>query len=170
VGEACTADTSRTIYEATEVGDMLEVVRLESKLGECELASTLEASAQLLWFISGGVIIALAIVFAFGWVLTRSLIRPAAPTRQMAAEPREVRCPACGNRMDEGYLVVLSGVHWRNMEEPIGMPHALGGLPGTVGWLGRPRLHGFRCEPCEVATFQYGVVGERRASPIEPGL
>jgi hypothetical protein len=53
-GEACTADTSLAIFDATELGDVLEVVRLDSRPGECELSSTIEASAQLLWIISGG--------------------------------------------------------------------------------------------------------------------
>ena len=53
-----------------------------------------------------------------------------------------------------GFL--LAALHWRAIEEPIGMPHALSGLPGTVGWRTRPRLHGFRCATCSIVTFKYG--------------
>jgi hypothetical protein len=155
-GEACTADTSLAIFDATEVGAVLEIVRLDWKPDECELSSTIEASAQLLWIISGGLGFALVGILALGSFLTRSFTRPAHPTRRIEVDPRDVRCPACGKEMDEGYLPILSGIHWRKLGEPIGLPHALGGLPGTVGWRGRPRLHGFRCVPCEIVTFHYG--------------
>jgi hypothetical protein len=144
-GESCTADTSLNIYEGTEVGDTLEVVRLESKPGECELTTTIYASAQMLWIISGGVGLVVVGLFALGGVLTRSFTQSVVPKRRIEIDPREVRCPACEKRMDEGYLAVLSGIHWRNAGEPIGLPNALSGLPGTVGWRGRPTLHGFRC-------------------------
>jgi hypothetical protein len=155
-GEACTADTSPAIFDATELGDVLEVVHFDSRPGECELSSTIEASAQLLWILSGGLGFALLGILAIGTFLTRSFTRPVYPLRRIAADPRGVRCPACGTEMDEGYLPVLSGIHWRKLGEPIGLPHALGGLPGTVGWRGRPRLHAFRCVPCEIVMFQYG--------------
>lgn len=45
-------------------------------------------------------------------------------------------------------------------EEVVGLPHALAGLPGTVGWRGRPRPHALRCAPCQVITLRYGA--ERR--------
>lgn len=50
----------------------------------------------------------------------------------------------------------MAGIHWRQPGQPIGLPHALRGLPGTVGWRARPRLHVFRCVPREIVTFQYG--------------
>jgi hypothetical protein len=77
----------------------------------------------------------------------------------MQADPREVRCPACGKAMDEGYVPLLSGMSWRRIGEPIGLPHALTGMPGTVGRRGRPRLHAFRCVPCEIVTLQVGLPG-----------
>ena len=155
-GEACTADTSFAIFDATEVGDVLEVVRPDWKLGECELSSTIAASAQLLWVISGGLGFALLGILAIGVFLTRSFTRPQYPTRRIEVDPSDVCCPTCGKQMDEGYLAIIAGIHWRRLGEPIGLPHALGGLPGTVGRSGRPRLHGFRCVPCEIVTFQYG--------------
>jgi len=59
--------------------------------------------------------------------------------------------------MAEGYLPLLAGVHWRGPDDPVGMPHALRGLPGTVGLRTRPKVHAFRCEPCEVVIFRYGA-------------
>ena len=58
--------------------------------------------------------------------------------------------------MAEGYLATLSGIHWRDAGQPIGLPHALGGLPGTVSMRRRPMLHAFHCAHCEVVSFQYG--------------
>jgi hypothetical protein len=161
-GQACTADTSDAIFEATHEGDTLEVVYLDWKPGECELISTLEASAQLLWVVSGTIGLVLACLLAFGVALTRSFTRPVEVARRLPAEPREVRCPACGKQMDEGYVPILAGLHWRRPGQPIGLPHALAGLPGTVGWRGRPRLHAFRCAPCEILTLQYGDARARR--------
>jgi len=154
--QACTADTSLAIFEATQRGQVLEVVYLDWKPGECELASTIEASAGLLFSISGVVGLLLVGMLVLGLFLTRSFTRSAHPQRRMEVDPREVRCPACGKRMDEGYLPLLSGIHWRKLGDPIGLPHALRGLAGTVGWRRRPRLHAFRCVPCEIVTFQHG--------------
>jgi hypothetical protein len=126
------------------------------KPGECELSSTIEASALLLWVISGGVALLVSLVVAFGIFVTRGLTRVGVPARRIAADPADVCCPACGKCMDEGYLPLVAGIHWRGPGQAIGLPHALGGLPGTVGWRGRPLRHAFRCVPCEIVTFQYG--------------
>jgi hypothetical protein len=155
-GRSCTAGTSQAIFDATRTGDVLEIVFLEWKPGECELSSTIETSAQLLWLISAVLGSLLAGLLALGVFLTRSFTRPVRPERRMGADPGHVRCPGCGEAMDEGYLPLLAGIHWRRLDEPIGLPHALGGLPGTVGWRRRPRLHAFRCVPCEIVTFQHG--------------
>jgi hypothetical protein len=160
-GQACTAGTSHAIFQATEPGAVLEVVYVDWKPGECELSSTIEASAQLLWVISGGLALLLGGILALGLALTRSFTRPAHPARRMEVEPRAVRCPVCAQQMDEGYLPILAGIHWRTLGEPVGLPHALRGLPGTVGWRGRPRLHAFRCVPCEIVIFQYGDPPQR---------
>lgn len=160
-GEACTADTSAEIFAATEEGQGLEVVYVEWKPGSCELASTIAASARLLWIIAGGLATVVASLLLLGVFLHRSFTRPVHPPRRMDAPPGEVRCPACGKAMDEGYVPLLAGVHWRRLGEPIGLPHALGGLPGTVGRRGRPRLHAFRCVPCEILTLQYGAARGR---------
>jgi hypothetical protein len=164
-GDACTADTSKAIFAATERGDTLEVVYVDWKPGTCELSSTIEASAQLLWILFAGLAFVIGSLLAFGLFLQRSFTRPAHPARRMAVDARDVRCPACGKAMDEGYVPLLSGVHWRRPGEPIGLPHALAGLPGTVGWKGRPRLHAFRCAPCEILTLQYGDPPGRRSPP-----
>jgi hypothetical protein len=160
-GEACTAGTSAAIFSAAQLGDRAEVVWVDWKPGECELSSTIENSAVLLWFISGSVGLFVSLLLAFGIFLTGSFTRAGVPARRIAADPGDVCCPACGKQMDEGYLPLVAGIHWRTLREPIGLPHALAGLPGTVGWRGRPRLHAFRCVPCEIVTFQYGAARPR---------
>lgn len=155
-GQACTADTSRASFDETREGELLTVVYVEWKPGECELESTIEASAWVLGsFIALLGFVALLLV-ALGAFFHRSFTQPQAPVQRMPVQPGEVRCPVCGKLMDEGYVPLLAGLHWRKLGDPIGLPHALHGLPGTVGWRSRPRLHAFRCVPCEVVTLQYG--------------
>ncbi|MGH0029627.1 MAG: PF20097 family protein [Myxococcota bacterium] len=155
-GQACTADTSVAIHQATERGQVLEVVYVDWKPGTCELVSTLEASAHFLRAVLA-VLAAIALgLILLGRFLQRTLTLPGEPARRLAGDARDVRCPSCGKAMDEGYLPLLAGIHWRRIGDPVGLPHALRGLPGTVGWRGRPRLHAFRCVPCEVLTVQYG--------------
>jgi hypothetical protein len=163
-GEVCTADTSVAIYDATEIGESLEVVYIEWKPGECELDSTIEASGGVIWFMAAVIGSILAGLIALGVTLSRSFTRPVHPKRRMRVEPGEVRCHACGEAMEEGYLPLVSGIQWRKVGEPIGLPHALKGLVGTVGWRGRPRLHAFRCSTCEIVSFQYG-----KPSDNQPG-
>ncbi len=161
-GEVCTADTSVAIYDDTEIGESLEVVYVEWKPGECELASTIEASGWLLWFVVAVIGSILAGLIALGVTLSRSFTRLVNPKRRMKVEAGEVRCHVCGEAMEEGYLPLVSGIQWRRIGEPIGLPHALKGLAGTVGWRGRPRLHAFRCSTCEIVSFQYGNPSENR--------
>lgn len=160
-GQSCTAGTSGAIFQATEPGDVLEVVVVTWKPGECELGSTIEASGRVLWLLSGVLVALVSGIVLLTAGLTRSFTRPAHPARRMQADPRAVRCPACGKAMDEGYLPLVGGIHWRRPGEPVGLPHALRGLPGTVGFRGRPRLHAFRCVPCEIVSFQYGESSSR---------
>jgi len=160
-GTTCTAGTSRAHYAETGVGDVLDVVVLPDTPGECELVATLENSAALLWAVTGMLAALFLGILLLGLFLQRSLARrPPPPTTHLDAS--ELRCPRCGTPMTEGYLPLVGGLHWRLPDEPLGLPHALAGLPGTVGWRGRPRLHGFRCAPCQVITLRYGA---RQAEP-----
>jgi hypothetical protein len=160
-GRGCTADTSDAHFAALETGERLEVVYAAWAPGECELAATVERSARLLWLVSGGLGFGVVLLLALGAFLARTFTQPVHPPRRLGAEPHDVRCPACGKAMDEGYVPLLAGLHWRRLGEPFGLPHALGGLPGTVGWRGRPPLHAFRCPPCEILTLQYGRAPRR---------
>ena len=125
--------------------------------GECVLVATLENSALVLWAFTGAIAIVVLLILWAGVRVHRSYTATAFLTSYLDVDVKDMTCPQCGAEMAEGYLALLAGLHWRGIDEPIGMPHALGGLPGTVGWRARPRLHGFRCEPCSIVTFKYGT-------------
>ena len=156
-GHACTATTSPAHHEVVEIGDTLAVVTRPGRPGECVLEGTLRNSASLLWFLTAGIAFAATLLLAIGVFVHRSLTARVFPTSQLRADAKDVKCPECGAEMAEGYLPLLSGLHWRRPAEPVGLPHALSGLPGTVGWQRRPRLHAFRCEGCSVITLKYGA-------------
>jgi hypothetical protein len=155
-GNACTASTSQGHHEALRIGELLAVVYRTERPGECVLLATLENSAALLWSLTGAIGVVILLILWAGVAAQRSFTAPAFLTSYLDADAKDVTCPQCGAEMVEGYLALLAGLHWRQIDEPIGMPHALRGLPGTVGWKTRPRLHGFRCERCSVVTFKYG--------------
>jgi hypothetical protein len=155
-GLVCTAKTSVTQLERAEPGDVLAVVLPDGKPGDCVLAATLENSAALLWALSGTGAAVLLLIVLIGLFVQRSFTAPGTLTSALDGDPKDMTCPQCGRDMAEGYLPLLAGLHWREIGDPIRVPHALAGLPGTVGWRGRPRLHAFRCEPCEIITFRYG--------------
>jgi hypothetical protein len=162
IGQACTAGTSKAIYDAAQSGQSFEVVYFEERPGDCVLSSTVEKSGLLLWSLTVAIGSVLLLIVGIGFWLQRSYTTPRAPQRRMDADPGAVRCPSCASQMLEGYLPLLAGIHWRSLGEAIGVPHALSGLPGTVGRLARPRLHAFRCASCEIISFQYGEAGGSR--------
>ena len=144
-----------------QLGDVVGIVFSPSRPERCVLTSTLEASGFLLWSLTGAIAALILMIVLLGLFVHRSYAATHELTSRLDVDPSSVLCPECGAKMSEGYLALLAGLHWREIGEPIGMPHALSGLPGTVGWRGRPRLHAFRCEGCSVVTFKYG----KSASP-----
>jgi hypothetical protein len=156
--QSCTAKASET---SGAPGESLRVVYLADR-GQCVALSTVERSGAVLWALTSGLGCVLLLILAVGLGLQRAFVRPGAPQRRMQVDSGSVGCPACGGKMAEGYLVLLAGLHWREPGEPVGLPHALSGLPGTVGWRARPRLHAFRCTQCEIVSAQYGLP---RAAP-----
>jgi hypothetical protein len=67
-----------------------------------------------------------------------------------------MKCPECGGEMEDGYIPLLRGIHWREKGEPIGLAPAWGGLPETGVVWSRKKLQAFRCRNCELVCFQYG--------------
>jgi hypothetical protein len=156
VGSACTVKVSKTYAAELQAGDTLAVFSYADRPGDCELADTIEASGALLWVIGSVVAIILLFLVLLGITVQRKFSQTPVLTTRFDSPGSGMNCPRCGSSMNEGYLVPAAGIHWRNAGQPLGLPHALGGLPGTVGWKGRPRLHAYRCESCEISTFHYG--------------
>lgn len=155
-GESCLLKASEVNMEAIELGEELAVVPTPGRPGDCALLATIEASEALLTSLSAAIVALLLGLVLAALLIQRSVTQPPALTTRMDVGGDAVRCPRCEKPMTEGYLPLLAGLHWREPGEPTGLPHALAGLPGTVGWRGRPRLHAFRCESCEVLTLRYG--------------
>jgi len=154
-GQACTADTSAAHHAALETGTRLDVVYRHDRPGDCELEATLANSVDLMTALTAVVVALVLSFFLVGLVLQRNLRRRALPTTQLPLDSSRLTCPSCGGPVEEGTLVPMGGVHWRRIGDPIGLPSALGGLPGTVGWRRRPCLHAVRCSSCRLVTFRY---------------
>ena len=154
--ESCTAKTSKKVFESAQIGDTFEVVRKPGRSDQCYLTSNLALSGIILAGLSGLTLIFIALVLGFAWFAQRSFAGVPELTAEFAEEESaSVSCSGCSSAMDVGYIVPFGGIHWRDADQPIGLPTALGGLPGTVGWRGRPRLQAFHCTACGIVTFKY---------------
>ena len=122
------------------------------------LVSDVEASRALILALAGmGIVFVLIGIWLAVFVHRSFAQRPSLTSR--FREGTRMACPGCGGSMEEGYVMPAGGLHWRGGDEPTGMPTLMGGLPGSVGWTGRPRLHAFRCQPCQIVTLRYGRHG-----------
>ncbi len=74
-GETCSAGTSEALFRAARSGDVLPVVVQAERPGDCELVSTLEASAALLWAFTGALVAVLLALGLLGVRLQRRLAR-----------------------------------------------------------------------------------------------
>ncbi len=155
-GEACTVAVGPSHLDDFERGESVPVVRRADRPGSCELASTIEASEAFLIAFAAVVVALLLVIALIAIGVERQLTQaPELTTRFDGGEGPA--CPRCQKPMEEGYLPLQAGVPWRRPGEPIGMVSVFHGLPGTVtGLRHRPRVHAYRCEPCEVVTFRYG--------------
>ena len=156
-GESCTAPAGSSALEDFEPGDRVRAIRRADRPGVCELVSTVESARALLTAMAAVIASLLLGVFLVASVVSRSVSQRPALTTRFDGLGSPFPCPRCGKPMEEGYLPLLAGVHWRHQDDPVGLPHALGGLPGTVGLRRRPKLHAFRCEPCQAVIFRYGA-------------
>ncbi len=158
-GNECVAKTSGRHHDEAVPGERFEVVFFDDRPGTCVPQSTVEASGLVLWSITGCLSITILAIFGIGFAMQRNFSKPLVATNRMDVDPGRVTCPVCEGKMTEGYLPLVSGIHWRDTGQPLGLPHALGGLPGTKVMRQRPRLHAFRCEPCEIVTFHHAQGG-----------
>ena len=148
--------------EELAAGDSLAVV-LDARYPErCTTEEALSAVQSALTGLAAVVVSLLLGLVLVGLRVQRSLSQPRPLTSERVRESARSRadaslaCPNCEKPMTEGYLPLVAGIHWREKDEPAGLPHALGGLEGTVGWPRPASLHALRCEACEVVLFRYG--------------
>jgi hypothetical protein len=146
------------------VGDEMVVVFRPGRPGSCTTADTLEAANAVLTAV-GATLVALVLgLILVGRAVQRTLTETPKRTTHLdglagtasSGAQAEVPCPRCAKPMEDGYLPLSAGIHWRGTDEPIGIAPAFGGLPGTGGWPLRARLHGLRCDACELVIFRYG--------------
>ena len=81
-----------------------------------------------------------------------------------APEPRPLRCPDCGARMQVGVLPVSSGLNWQPWSPTATMSMAEG-IPGTSSVHRANRLEAHRCRKCEIVLFRYG---RKFTDPLAP--
>lgn len=69
-----------------------------------------------------------------------------------------MECPTCKSIMEDGYIPIVGGIHWRRKGQRVGLPSMLTGLPGTVWWnpFRRPKLPAYHCPKCKIIIFVYG--------------
>ena len=154
-GESCTIALSAEAIVSYAADDPVRVVARADRPGTCEFQSTVEASEALLVALGAAVSALCLLIGLIALGMSRMLSEVPELTTRFDGEP--VPCPRCEKPMEEGYLPLQAGVPWRRTGEPVGLVSVFQGLPGTVSGLrSRPRVHAFRCEPCEVVTFRYG--------------
>ncbi len=164
----CGLSVSKSLYRITPVGASIPVTFLQGRPQECKLSSSIQGTRSIL--IAGHVLSAFMLLFVFGAVffLYRSHKKPepgalSGLTTDMKLKG-EVHCPKCNEHMAEGYLPMGFGIHWRNIDQPIGLPTIFGALPGTLFLFKRPKLHAYHCTRCKIVIFQYNKGTRARKS------
>lgn len=174
-GGVCTAPAGAATADEFEAGERVAAVRRADRPGICELAVTVDVSRGLLVAVAAGTFCLLLFVVLMASVVLRSLTRVPQLTTHLHLASGAPACPRCAKSMEEGYLPLKNGIHWRGRGAPVGAAGPFGGLQGTLSILKPPRVHAFRCEPCEVVTFRYGkpaqpvgAASERRSEARDP--
>lgn len=180
-GQSCIVRGDAEDFSALESGRRVPVYDVRSQPGRCEFVSTVEASEALLRVLASVTVVLLLLILLLTSFLHRALNQPGKLTSRFdndqlrriegvdavtGAARMGVACPQCQKPMREGALPLLAGLHWREPGEPVGIPNALAGLPGTTSWRGRPILHAYRCDPCEVLLVKHGRLDPDDLGPI----
>ena len=158
---SCKVTVSKSTYDSYKTGNQIKVVYNKANPEFCTLPYSLNFNylLSLSLILLGLFFLIVSIGFAF--YIKNSFRRPIDKnslrlTTNLNINQTEVKCPKCNNNMVEGYLPTIGGVSWRNIDEPVGIPTILSGLPGTTYWVRRPKLHGYHCKNCQIVTFKYG--------------
>ena len=155
----CRLPVSKKRYDSNEPGDLITVKYLASSPGTCMLSSEVDLNYNLLTLIMslGAFFAALGLIFLIYIYIQYKRPNPGQKVELTTGfDKKEVNCPECGKIMKEGYIPSVGGISWRDREESTGIPTILSGLPGTIYWLKRPKLHAFRCRECKVVVFKHG--------------
>ena len=156
----CQLSVSKSLYRFTPLGASVSVTFLPKKPQKCKLSSSIPGIKSIL--MAGHALSIFMLLFAFGaaFFVYRSYKKPGPDdlgnltTNMKLGE--EVHCPKCSEKMTEGYLPMGFGIHWRNIDQPFGVPTIFGVLPKTIFWFKRPKLHAYHCNKCKIILFQYG--------------
>lgn len=157
----CKIEVNKSTFNAFGVGDQISVTYLKDNPKRCTLPHSVNFNYLLnLSLILSGFFF-LIVSSGFGYYIYKSFKKPGDQnplklTTDLDLNTENVMCPKCGEKMNEGYLPTVGGVCWRNIDEPVGIPTILSGLPGTTFWVKRPKLHGLHCNQCRIITFKYG--------------
>lgn len=157
----CQLGVSKELYDVSPPGSRIPVTYLPESPQKCRLTASLPGTQSVMLF---GISLS-ACMILFASVASFYIFRSYRKTGlgSAGALSTEIRpgsgmhCPECDADMEEGYLPMNRGIYWRNLDEPVGMPTLFSGLPGTISWLRRQRLHAYHCKICKIITFKYGV-------------
>jgi len=155
----CRLTVSKKRYDSQNPGDIISIKYLETSPSDCMLSSELDLNYSLLTLMmSLGIFFAvLGLIFLF-YIYTQYRKPKSGHPVELTTrfEKNGINCPECNRTMEEGYIPSVGGISWRDIDESMGIPTILSGLPGTIYWLKRPKLHAFRCRECKVVLFKHG--------------
>ncbi|NIP29488.1 MAG: hypothetical protein GTO02_03860, partial [Candidatus Dadabacteria bacterium] len=158
----CQLEVSKSTFDAFNKKDLINILYIIDKPAKCTLPNSVNLNylLSLSLMIIGFLFMFLTVGFVY-YIYTSfkkpPIGKPVKLTSNLELQNRQLTCPECGKLMSEGYLPTVGGVSWRYIDEPIGIPTILSGLPGTTFWIKRPKLHGYHCNECKVITFKYGT-------------
>ena len=156
----CQFSVSEILYDNHPIGSKIPVLYLPEDPQKCKRHDSIPEVQRTLTV--GLSVSAFMVLFAFSsfFFVYRSYNQQGPGDVRLFATNIEleegIRCPKCNLEMTEGYLPMGGGIVWRNIDQPVGIPTIFSGLPGTVFFGKRPKLHAYHCERCKMITFKYG--------------
>lgn len=159
VGKSCQFTVSEEIYDTHPIGSKILVSYLPGKQSNCRALDSIPGVQRILTIGMGFSILMMLIGFTSLFLTIRShnIAGPGdASALTTNLHINGMPCPKCNANMTEGYLTTGRGIVWRDIDQPVGIPNMFSGLPGTVFFGKRQKLHAYHCDSCMIATFKYG--------------
>ena len=159
--EICQVNVSKRLYEEKAIGDRVLVTYLPEDPSVCQLPLSIASNTSFILFgflvsFFFLLLVLILIFFLLGSYRKNEHTKPITLSNRMDIEAHQIVCPNCHQEMREGYIPVMGAIPWRSMDEPVGLPTIFSGLPGTIFWFRRPKLHAFHCKKCRIVIFKYG--------------